>query len=409
MGEQPRVKILVAMTIGVAAVWGGSCGGGSGAPSRSRDGGAAGRDGGTAGHDGGGAGRDSEATDAAQCPTPDDLAAEPTPRQVALDGGVPLDQVAYAMAVARCNYLSRCFSLSAYVANDCVDSLASTEEWGYPLCDDQVGSLCITGNITYFTPSVALLQAAAAGVVRYDPQQEAKCIAALLAEGCASDELLEYLPACGGVFTCPSAGDGGSGLTDGGAGDGGSTCAQFVSPNYQPYVTCFTDEDCAGADATPQGSYCVAGFCAPSRCGIVITGCTTFATVGQPCHSNAESIISGGVTPDAMCAPGLACYGRSSGDGGVGTCVVPVDVGGTCTEDSNCKPGLVCACGTCEIPPASGPCVNGLCEVGVAYCNRASGTCRPVRLLNASCAGATNSCAPGLTCDPTYSTCQLPS
>jgi hypothetical protein len=62
-------------------------------------------------------------------------------------------------------------------------------------------------------------------------------------------------------------------------------------------------------------------------------------------------------------------------------------------------PGPGTACGTCEIPPASGPCVNGLCEVGVAYCDLTSKTCQPVRLSGASCADSDISCAPGLFCD----------
>jgi hypothetical protein len=397
MGEWRGARILMMVAVGVAALGGSSCGGGSGAPAGKHDGGAAGQDGGGTGRDAGVAGQDGDATDAALCPVPGELTAEPGLRQVALDGGVPLGQYAYAVAVARCSYWSRCYALSAYVANDCVDQLTNNDNsFEYPPSGT---------TIRYFDPSDALLQAAAAGVVRYDPQRESQCFAAELAEGCAESDLFENIPACVGVFTCPPGADGGSGPVDGGAVDGGATCAQLVGWYNQPLKTCSTDQDCAGVDAAPQGPDCVAGICSQSRCGIFPVACTSFAAVGQPCTANAFSVLNSSSAPTGLCAPGLGCQGWTR-DGGLGTCVVPVDVGGTCTDDSNCKPGLACACGSCEIPPATGPCVNNLCEVGVAYCDRVSNTCRPVRPLNASCDGATDSCAPGLTCDITYRTCQ---
>jgi hypothetical protein len=331
---------------------------------------------------------------AAQCPASGGLAAEPQPRQVALDGGVPIDQLAYALAVARCSYWSRCLGLATYVANECVDSLAASESWSY-----QIG-VNITKSVRYALPSADLLQAVATGVIRYDAQLEGQCLAALMAEGCASTELLEGIPACVGVFTCAAGTDGGgSGLPDGGASDGGSACSQFISADNKPLHTCSTDEDCAGVTEFPQGPDCVAGICSASRCGIDGSECTSFATAGQPCNANANSILNDDspAAPGGTCALGLACQGATA-DGGLGTCVVPQDVGGTCTLDSNCKPGLVCACGACEIPPNTGPCVNDLCQVGVAYCDRGTNTCRPVRPLGMSCADATNSCGPGLVC-----------
>lgn len=264
---------------------------------------------------------------------------------------------------------------------------------------------------TYSYLSDTLLQAAAAGVVRYDAQQEAQCIAALLAEGCASSALLEDLPACVGVFTCASAADGGVGPFDGGSADGGSTCPELVSPYNQSLPTCSTDEDCAGiAPDYYQGPYCVGGICAPARCGIFPSyqsTCSSFAAAGERCTLKAFSEINDQVpgASDAVCAPGLGCQGRAAG-GGFGTCVVPMDVGGACTDNDNCRPGLACACGTCEIPPATGPCANGLCELGAAYCDRASNTCRPVRPSGANCTGAYDSCAPGLTCAGSH--CQPP-
>ena len=55
------------------------------------------------------------------------------------------------------------------------------------------------------------------------------------------------------------------------------------------------------------------------------------------------------------------------------------------------------------------PCVNGLCEVGVAYCDRVSHTCHPLRDYGGSCADADNSCAIGLVCDFGSSICESPS
>jgi hypothetical protein len=382
MGRKSRVRILAVMGVGAAALGGASCGGRSGTSGGARDGGGAG-----------------DGSDGVQCPSSGGLTAEPLPRQVALDGGVPIDQLTYALAVARCNYMSRCFALSTYVANECVDSVTNNQAWAYQVCQEiPLGLDCTTMNDFYPFPSAALLRAVAAGVVRYDAQMEAQCIAALLAEGCVSYPMIENLPACVGVFTCASTADGGdSGPTDGSAADGGSACSQLITNNTfnQPVPTCSTDADCAGVTGYPD---CVAGICAASPCGLAIAGCTSFAAAGQPCNSNALSLRKplSGLPP--FCGPGLACQGETA-DGGIGTCVVPLDVSGTCTDDSNCKPGLTCACGTCEIPPSTGACVNGLCQVGVAYCDTASNVCRPVRQSGASCADAINSCGPGLVCN----------
>ena len=334
-------------------------------------------------------------------PQRDELAAEPPPVQVRmpLDGGVPLDQFLYALAVARCQYFSRCFTLSTYVANDCVDQLVNNGSFNYPPRG---------ATITYLDPSSALAQAATAGDVHYDPHQEAQCFAAQLAEGCAGSDLVVNLPACARVFTCPAGTDGGGGATDGGAADGGAPCSFYDSP----VQTCSTDQDCADGTGASRAPYCVAGICETWRCGYFpvmgIDSCTSLAAAGEPCLTNAFSVLTNPAAPDAMCAPGLNCQGATR-DGGLGVCVVPLDVGGACTDDNSCKLGLACACGICEIPPASGPCLNDLCQVGTAYCDRASNTCHPVRLSGASCAGANNSCAPGLVCDVVFSICGPPS
>ena len=279
MGGRRYARSLAILTVGATALSVASCGGGSGQAASMRDGGAAGHDGGGAGHDGGGAGRDGGGSDAAACPTAGSLAAEPSPVQVALDGGVPLDQFLYALAVARCQYFSRCFALSTYVANDCVDQLVNNNSsFYYP-----PGGT----TITYLDPSSALAQAAAAGRVRYNPQREAQCFAAQLAAGCAGSDLYVNLPACASVFTCPAGTDGGVGATDGGGADGGATCTQLVSFYDHPAQTCSTDQDCGGGADASQSSYCVAGICVPWRCGYFpimgIEGCTSLAAAGEPC------------------------------------------------------------------------------------------------------------------------------
>ena len=406
MGVQRRASIRW-LAVGAVALWAGACGGGSDAPPGIHLGGAGGHGGAGAGLgaagaglDGGVAGYDGGAADAARCPMAGDLTPEPAAPQVALDGGVPVGEIASAFAVAHCSYLSRCFALSTYAANECVDQVVSNKSYFFPPSGVTIG---------YPDPSDALLQAAVTGAVRYDAQQASTCIAALLTAGCAAFDLFPWIPACTGVFTCLPEADGGSGATDAGAADAGATCPQLIGPFKSPLATCSTDADCA--DVTPgfQGPDCVAGLCAPSRCGITgVAGCTSFVAAGEGCLSNTLSALNASVAANAMCAPGLNCQGGSS-DGGYGVCVVPVDVGGACTDDTNCKPALACACGICEVPPASGPCVNKLCEVGVAYCDRVTNICHPVRASGASCADANNSCAPGLVCEPDFSVCQPPS
>lgn len=318
-----------------------------------------------------------------QCPGASGLPLEPAPRQAELDrGGVQLESLTQALAVARCNYLSRCFALADYVANECVDDLTGPGTWSYQICGLVSGNLeCTARMVTYDYPSTALRYAVYEGAVQYDPQRAAQCVAALLAEGCNGAQLVEQIPECVGVFTCPAAtGSGSAEAPDGGTADGGSACPTnlFVTGAF---TTCATDADCANVAGYPQGPYCVGGICTASRCGLTgYDGCISFAGVGQPCQGNAPSPIVDDnltTTPTETCAPGLACQFWPA-DGGIGTCAVPQDVGGKCTQATECKPGLVCGCGdVCQIPPSTGPCVAGLCEIGVAYCDFATNTCRP--------------------------------
>ena len=301
MGRQAGAKILVLM-VGAAALGGPSC---------SSDTAAGARDGGPG-----------PVSDAAQCSPDSGPMAEPAPRPVeTVVGEVPLEDIAYDLAVARCSYFSRCFGLATYVANECVDSLAANGSWVYPVTDGA------EATIQYTLPNQALQAAIDVGSVQYDGQREAQCIAALMAEGCSgSSELIENIAACAGVFTCASGPDGGA--ADGSAGDGSAACAQLIGPDEPLMQTCTTDQDCVGVTGDSQGPNCVGGFCAASPCGFAViqsgASCASIAAAGQACNDSVLSLVFNSAvdTPMGVCSPGLACQGATT-DGGLGTCVVP--------------------------------------------------------------------------------------
>ena len=230
----------------------------------------------------------------------------------------------------------------------------------------------------------ALLNAVATGVVRYYPEQEARCMAALLAQGCASDQLLEAIAECTGIFGCPPSADGGTVPTT----DSGATCTQFLPEEYQILARLHDRRRLRRADVAP-GSGLRGRFLRPTPCGIDIGGCTSLATAGQACASSYLSLVmTADTATSAMCAPGLNCQrppasappcvvapGNACPGVPLGTCVVPVDVGGACTDDANCKPGLACACGICEIPPQHRAVPERkLPQAGAAYCEPSTPT-----------------------------------
>lgn len=270
-------------------------------------------------------------------------------------------------------------------------------------------------SISYTMPS-ALFDAVEAGTVAYDAHQEGICLEELLNENCFAYELFENLPACAGVFTCADGGSTGSG--DGAGADGDAGCAALL-PSAAALVACHTGGDCSGVtfpETTPtplQGPYCVDGYCARTPCGLLPFDCDALSQAGQPCDAIMNMLLPWAATPTSTgtCAPGLVCQPVS--DGGPSICVTPEDVGGPCTPSAafsgapTCKLGLVCACGVCQIAPGKGPCVNNLCDPGIAYCDFTSNTCKPVAQGNDDCAGlAVNACASDLVC--TASTCQSP-
>jgi hypothetical protein len=341
------------------------------------------------------------------------------PAHVSYDGGVPIDRLASALAVARCNYLAKCYSLAPYVAAECVDQMTQGSDWIFTeSCTRDAGATNCAWNMLENTfPSPALFEAIAAGRVTYDPQRESACLEALQAESCMARVLVENLPACAGVFAC-AAGAGDAGAPDGGAAigsaaDAGAACSALF-PSLGALPACATTGDCNNG-SVGGAPFCVGGYCLSDSCGLYEpVACTSFVAAGQACDANPPNPSGFGEAGRTLfCSPGLICQGLSGdGDGGVGglgVCATPQDIGGACVEGAQvtgCLSGLACECGVCRLPPSSGPCASGLCEVGVAYCDLSTNTCRPVVQVGGACLDVIIPCAPNLQCDPTTNTCQ---
>jgi hypothetical protein len=362
------------------------------------------------------------------CQTFPDAAGPEVPALLTFDGGVPLDRLAYALAVVRCNYWNRCSPLAPYVIGQCIDALSHNGAWNFTTRTWRAGIMGET--ISFGFPNAALFQAVAAGLVKYDPDQESACLQALQAQSCHGDDLWENVPACAGIFTCPpdAEGDGDGGPIDGAAADGGAVCPALLEPWQttagETLLPCSAAIDCVGR-ATPGGPYCVDGYCAPGLCGSSYFGCNGSETAGQPCSCpfveagqpcDADPPVLGNTfegTPVArwalsICAPGLTCAGLRA-DGTHGVCSVPQDIGGPCAQDSviqGCNLGLTCQCGACQLPPTRGPCASLSCQVGIAYCDLQSNTCMPVKQIGGDCSAGMQVCPPNLVCDDT-STCEL--
>jgi len=345
--------------------------------------------------------------------------------QVVLDGGVPLAQVPFAVAVARCNYFSRCSPMAAYEVDECITAFSQSDTWNDVGCANPAGYDCAAGTISGTQPNpaypnTALLQAVEAGLLEYDPNEEAACLRALQAQACHGFDLWYNIPHCTGSFFCLSdAGAAGPGSVDATVVDGGSSCADFVLSG-SPLSACTTDSDCAGDAGAPSDPYCVDDYCFSRPCGELLGGpdggCPSFVNSGQRCDSEAPTLgrsdepTPWGAVATETCAPGLACRGLSA-DGGLGTCAKPEDIGGSCSENaavSGCALGLICQCGACRMPPTRGPCASGACEVGVAFCDIESDMCLPVQPLGGDCSAGFQACAPNLNCDSTTNTCQPP-
>jgi len=368
----------------------------------------------SAGADAGDAGGDAPAlggVDSGWACRPASDAAEPNlPALVTFDGGVPLGQVAYALAVAHCNYYRRCSPLAPYVVSECIEAVSQ-------IVDRPTWNLDGYFGRGYWFPSAALFQAVDMGLVRYDSNQESACLQALQAQSCHGLDLWENIPACVATFTCPPDAEADDGGPSGGvAVDGGTACSAVLEPWVttpgETLLPCSGTTDCAEA-TWPGGPYCVDGYCSPGPFGDTYycpdaegVGCE-FVDAGQPCNS--ERVMGGarfwGAGVRKFCRPGLTCSGITN-DGGHGVCSTPQDIGGPCTEDAattGCLIGLTCQCGTCQIPPSQGPCASGFCQIGVAYCDVKSNVCKPVAQIGGDCTVA--HCSPSLECDST-NTCE---
>ena len=355
-------------------------------------------------------------------------AAEPeVPTFVIPDGGVPLDQVAFALAVARCNYWSRCAPLAPYVVSQCIQAVSQSGSWHFTTCSDRSAGnwqdrQCFTITVEFPLPSAATFQAVREGLVRYDPEQEGACLRQLQAQSCHGSDLWDNIPACAATFTCSpdaEADDGGS--SAGVAVDGGTACAAVLEPWVttpgETLLPCAGASDCSEA-AWPGGPYCVDGYCAPGPlgdsdyCQPADGGVCDFVDSGQPCDSDPPflgemSATPWGAWPTKICSPGLTCSGLTS-SGELGVCSAAQDIGGPCTQSAaitGCRIGLSCPCGTCQISPSRGPCASDSCQIGVAYCDLKSNTCVPVKQIGGDCTDGPQACPPDLECDST-STCR---
>ncbi len=351
--------------------------------------------------------------------------AEPPP-EVDLDGGVPLTQAALATAIVQCEYWSRCSSLAAYELHQCIDSLTQTGGWTYGECtpealDNATGAQCLVVTFSASLEGIAfpgprLIAAVEAGIVAYDPTQEAACLRAQQGQPCNGSSPTSIISACAAALSCASAA--GSGDAGAPGTDAAPSCADFafVQTTLTP---CLTASDCVGvADAGGlSGPYCMSGYCRSAPCDQALLApdgsCLALVDVGQPCDSDAPRI--GGTTLTSplghaatrTCGSGLTCRGLQS-DGGLGICSAPQEVGGSCvspTVVSGCALGLVCRCGACQVPPAQGSCVNDSCRFGVAYCDT-TGVCQPARGIGQDCSEGAQMCRTGLACDSGSKTCQ---
>lgn len=168
--------------------------------------------------------------------------------------------------------------------------------------------------------------------------------------------------------------------------DASSLCA----PRGNELASCEQDEECA------PGLYCRL----TSSGGL----CNKKVARGKPCGEDEAHAIAA----DSECADGLLCAGfvQRKGSPAPGTCLPPAEVGSSCNgaaDVNGCATGLNCVSGRCAMPPTSGPCVNGACLRGEAFCD-AAGKCQALKAAGAACADGSecrsNYCPqPAGTCD----------
>ncbi len=377
-------------------------------------------------HDGGEADAESgtNGPEAAVCEPSSDAGEPELIGPVDLDGAVPLDQAALATAIARCEYWNRCLPLAAYELDQCIVSLTRSGAWRYTECmpvvnPDAVGIQCESLGVTIPLgpdyPGPGLVDAVEAGIVTYDPIEEAACLRARQAQPCDQPGPIDLIRSCVAAFSCPvDAGSNDAGTSDGGR----AACASFTS--QAPALTaCTTDLDCAEVldAAIPAGPYCVGGYCAYDRCDAILRGpdggCLAPVENGQLCDSDPPRLGAftlanpSGKPSIRMCRAGLTCRGIPA-DGGLGRCAPAQEIGGPCVGGAavtGCALGLVCECGVCRMPPTQGACVDDVCKAGVAFCD-SSARCQPARGVGGDCTMGQQACATGLSCDQDTNTCK---
>ncbi len=343
---------------------------------------------------------------------------------VDLDGAVPLDQAALATAIMQCEYWNRCLPLAAYELDQCIVSLTQSGAWRYAECmpivhPDVVGVRCESVGVAIPPgpdyPGPEVVAAVEAGIVTYDPIEEAACLRALQAQPCTQPDPFDLIPSCVAAFSCPV----GAASNDAGTSDGGPVgCASFTR-QAPALMACTTDLDCADVvdAALPAGPYCASGYCVHEPCDPIVRGpdggCLAPVENGQPCDLDPPRLGAftlpnpSGKPSTRMCRGGLTCRGIPA-DGGLGRCAPAQEIGGSCVGGAavtGCALGLVCECGVCRMPPTQGACVDDVCMAGVAYCD-SSGRCQPVLGVGGDCTVGQQACATTLTCDQDTYTCQ---
>ena len=79
-----------------------------------------------------------DSTEALACQGSPDAQEPDTPSFIDFDHGVPLDQVPFALAAARCNYWSGCTHLAPYVVGQCIEALSHTGAWHFTACTEDI-------------------------------------------------------------------------------------------------------------------------------------------------------------------------------------------------------------------------------------------------------------------------------
>ncbi|MCL2448203.1 MAG: hypothetical protein FWD17_04590, partial [Polyangiaceae bacterium] len=340
-----NVQFLCIVGATVALV---SCGSKSGAERRD------GIDGGTEGG--------TDASGVFQCPS--DAGVEPPLPQFVVDGGVGIGEYVHAMAIARCNYFSRCAGLAAYVVNECVEALTTYDSWTYwncPSTSDNNG-LVVCGGQEYNQNSATLVRAAQAGTIQYDSARAGQCVAALLAEGCGDRFPVEYIADCVGVFTCATGADPASGgaadgnapdVADGGAAGGG---AAADATTVDATTVDATTVDATTVDATTEGD-AANGDVADAPDGDLADG---DEADGDASDAPDDGPVDGGVVDGAAAGStaaggGAAAGGLTGGGAAPAVCAALPWYGAvlpTCASDADC---------------AAGYCVGGFCSPSQCY------------------------------------------